>query len=101
MKHTLGPWLVRYTAYQDGKGGTAEYSVVHYRNELPYSETKDEFIARNLTEGDARLIAAAPEMLKALLCINAVLNQNKTFPEDLEYIQRVANDAINKAVGEE
>ena len=73
MKYTLGPWLVRY----------------------------DEFIARNLTAGDARLIAAAPEMLAALLCINAVLNQNKTFPEDLEYIQRVANDAINKAVGEE
>ena len=45
--------------------------------------------------------ATEEEILEALICIKAMRNQNKTFPKDLEYIQRVANDAINKAVGKE
>ena len=66
MKHTAGPWIVRYTARTDGID-TQRYDVVHYRNEYPHNETTDEFICSNVKgEANARLIAAAPELLDAL-----------------------------------
>ena len=57
---TPKPWIRRYTATQDGHGGSSEFSVVHYK------ERGDEYVCRNVrSEGDAGLIAAAPFLLES------------------------------------
>ena len=87
--HTPGPWKVsrRFDVYQDtqtpGVGGTFIASTKGV-SELPES-------VNEVCEADARLIAAAPELLKALqdiLIFDSALSQEN------------ARAAIRKATGE-
>jgi len=87
--HTPGPWKVsrRFDVYQDtqtlGVGGTFIASTKGI-SELPES-------VNEVCEADAKLIAAAPELLKALqdiLIFDSVLSQEN------------ARAAIRKATGE-
>ena len=96
MKNTPGPWEADLTGkyYQPCVRHNGMIVCLMPKMPINMGGVDERFY-------DSHLIAAAPEMLEALLCINAVLNQNKTFPKDLEYIQRVANDAINTVVGKE
>ena len=52
-KHTPGPWTTKFDGTQDG---FAEYAIV----------SNDEYIAHLVTEANARLIAAAPDLVAAL-----------------------------------
>jgi hypothetical protein len=87
--HTPGPWKVsrRFDVYQDtqtpGVGGTFIASTKGV-SELPES-------VNQVCEADAKLIAAAPELLKALrdiLIFDSALSQEN------------ARAAIRKAIGE-
>jgi len=87
--HTPGPWKVsrRFDVYQDtqtpGVGGTFVASTKGI-SELPES-------VNEVCEADAKLIAAAPELLKALqdiLIFDSALSQEN------------ARAAIRKAIGE-
>jgi hypothetical protein len=87
--HTPGPWKVsrRFDVYQDtqtpGVGGTFVASTKGI-SELPES-------VNEVCEADAKLIAAAPELLKALqdiLIFDSALSQEN------------ARAAIRKATGE-
>jgi hypothetical protein len=87
--HTPGPWKVsrRFDVYQDtqmpGVGGTFVASTKGI-SELPES-------VNQVCEADAKLIAAAPELLKALqdiLIFDSALSQEN------------ARSAIRKAIGE-
>jgi hypothetical protein len=87
--HTPGPWKVsrRFDVYQDtkkpGVGGTFIASTKGV-SELPES-------VNQVCEADAKLIAAAPELLKALqdiLIFDSALSQEN------------ARAAIRKATGE-
>ena len=86
--HTPGPWKVsrRFDVYQDtqvpGVGGTFVASTKGI-SELPES-------VNQVCEADARLIAAAPDLLKALqdiLIFDSALSQEN------------ARAAIRKAIG--
>ena len=87
--HTPGPWKVsrRFDVYQDtqtpGVGGTF-IATTKGISELPES-------VNQVCEADAKLIAAAPELLKALqdiLIFDSALSQEN------------ARAAIRKAIGE-
>jgi hypothetical protein len=87
--HTPGPWKVsrRFDVYQDtqtlGVGGTFVASTKGI-SELPES-------VNEVCEADAKLIAAAPDLLKALqdiLIFDSALSQEN------------ARAAIRKAIGE-
>ena len=89
MSHTPGPWKVsrRFDVYQDtqtpGVGGTF-IATTKGVSELPES-------VNQVCEADAKLIAAAPELLKALqdiLIFDSALSQEN------------ARAAIRKATGE-
>ena len=68
MSHTTGPWIPRYqfkTVPRNEGHDIREISVVHYDKRKPA-----EYICRKvLTEDDACLIAAAPDLLDALYSI--------------------------------
>jgi hypothetical protein len=87
--HTPGPWTVkrRFDVYQDtktpGVGGTF---IASTKGQWPLPESINQ-----VCEADAKLIAAAPELLKALqdiLIFDSALSQEN------------ARAAIRKATGE-
>ena len=93
-KHTPGPWTV--TA--DGAGWYIEcspergHSVAYIRAEIG---DEDQDTSDDEKESNARLIAAAPELLEALkLIANA---ENSAL--DLAYCKGIARAAITKATG--
>ena len=84
-KHTLGPWVFvdQNTVLSENDGNIAEISY-----------------AGGVSENcNAQLTAAAPDMLNALEMIRAMLGQKITFVE-LEYMKKLATEAIKKARGE-
>jgi hypothetical protein len=81
--HTPGPWELR-------QSGRDYWFIDHEQGGESYTLTKLE----NWTnEADARLIAAAPDLLAALQKIDA------NAAESVEWIRRVAREAISKATG--
>ena len=93
--HTPGPWTVkrRFDVYQDtqtpGVGGTFVASTKGM-SELPES-------VNQVCEADAKLIAAAPELLESLESL--IKWHDLQYPPSCETI-RLANLAIRKAKGE-
>jgi hypothetical protein len=91
--HTPGPWSPVANFHQTGRICDDEGNVVA---EIPYHQ--DKWSAQN-----ARLIAAAPEMLEALeMMIEVVENSNLTSSQGYIYnaIIPAMYDALKKARGE-
>ena len=80
--HTPGPW-------QQGDGYNAHTTTVHIKSTL---------IAKAETEADARLIAAAPDLLEALKFLIDMDVAYQRGPRVEEAVE-VAREAIAKATG--
>lgn len=90
-KHTPGPWVVESSGLVKGNGGLNDVA-------LPYTY-RDE---PALTEANARLLAAAPELLEALEVITGLL---KEMDRDRKLsigssVWALMNNALIKARGE-
>ena len=88
-KHTPGPWRYEYGAvYTTDKDGVNVRLLLADRN-TPDTEPTER-------DSNLRLAAAAPDLLIALKGIAAALNQNHTFPADIEAARIFAAAAISK-----
>jgi hypothetical protein len=94
-KHTPGPWEVKPYAWQRGnvsvfapKFGRAPYGAC-----VAYTPCSDGVGGAEGALANARLIAAAPELLEAL--------KRLLTDEDYPQAERVARAAIAKATGEQ
>lgn len=86
--HTPGPWLTE----RNQQGGIAVVGV----NDL--TGINEINVANAWYESDARLIAAAPDLLAALLAIRAVAGQHHDAPYgDWRVVDDCARLAIDKA----
>jgi RNase P/RNase MRP subunit p30 len=105
INHTPGPWRVRTTTRQDGKGGFKVYDVVTKHIGLRITQLKG---LSPKIRANANLIAAAPEMLEALKearedledIINATGNNQPYTPDELISnfkALNLINVVINKA----
>lgn len=89
-RHTPGPWAVSTTRYRTGNieitksGGDAVLAVV-------------QFISEDVTEANARLIAAAPELLSAFKYLFEYVKSEQLHLEtaDREYFENL----LTKATG--
>jgi hypothetical protein len=90
MKHTQGPWVVD----PDTK---SKLKVVCNR---PYggiiAEATNWWVDTESAEANARLIAAAPDMLVAIKGAIAALTQNKTYPADIVAAVTWLKSAVSK-----
>ena len=98
VKHTEGPWQFHCCEHDDGRNNGSVFSKRGHSGmcycvcKAPQYQAKDQWIA------DARLIAAAPDMLAALeRCLEVFVNQG--WEDDL-IAAKEARAAISKAKGE-
>ena len=108
-KHTPGPWKVDSFDWE-GRPDAVDNDVEYFSTIYGLTEKGAEFIiadmcgvpsgiyAKSTGQADARLIAAAPEMLEALIAVMDVI-PFATNPIDSEIHQR-AYAVIRKAKGE-
>lgn len=92
IEHTPGPWRLEYHATQEGKGGTMENWVIggdgHLIIKLPaWSKVQ---------QANARLIAAAPDLLDAL---ESVIDRGDADSVFATPVLKKAREAIAKARG--
>lgn len=97
--HTPGPW--RFALGKDNSGDDEDATLGSI---VTTSELGDFHIARVWSDGpapnaDARLIAAAPEMLEALRATELLLNGSQPTAMERGTIIRMARAAIDKAEG--
>lgn len=99
-KHTPGPWISHKADDLHGH----DHFVMTASGFLGYLPKESEGGGVQLfTEQDARLIAAAPELLEALIAANAELEMWRAgFPNhsDSEEVAVMIDEAISKATGE-
>jgi len=88
MKHTPGPWYpVEYAGYFDVQNGPL-YSDTSVSN-IEYDEN---------AEANAKLMAAAPDLLDALIEARDFINSLVIeFPNDYEILTKI-DAAINKSI---
>jgi len=99
MTHTPGPWNADgYHVRQNGQGGTRMIADVCYTG--PHHTPPDEYpkSCRIADEANARLIAAAPELLEALRECLSIIGKDPRWEWVKTY--RQAHDAIAKATSE-
>ena len=84
-QYTPGPWVVDYS-HPDWVEGTTIWA-----NDVVIAHAVAD--QHHQTEANARLISAAPDLLAALQKIDA------NAAESVEWIRRVAREAISKATG--
>lgn len=94
-KHTKGPWIVDDRDIVDDEGYTI---AVAKRVTDHFSDNLDE-VDSIATEANARLIAAAPEMLEQLKYCTEVLKN--WMPEKAKTLTEECERLINKAEGKE
>lgn len=96
MKHTPGPWVIDANPFEvwisKGPGHGLVCHCAPYCPPSPNSEQGQEFVA------NARLIAAAPELLEALKGILEIGKRDTTNPKYDGYYE-TARAAIAKAEG--
>jgi len=107
-KHTPGPWL---------RKGHCVYALMHHAYVKGVEQFKNRFSVNVMfdrdchikeAEANARLIAAAPELLDALVMARAIVAMYGGTPDPMDpyadqiqvAIQKQIADAINKATGE-
>lgn len=101
FKGTKGNWKIGNNfsnVVTDEKTERASYSEENYMSELKYYGGY--LICESVSKkADAKLIAAAPEMLKALDRINNIIYENSISVGSEEYfeIRSLCNDLIKKA----
>ena len=93
MKHTPGPWQA--VKWDDNADDVVGWSVVDSEGAmLPESEMTGDI---EEAEANARLIAAAPDLLEALKICIEVLEDSGNYPWTLEDVK----EAVAKATGEQ
>lgn len=105
-KHTPGPWMVSFDATRYAIHQCEEINGVQHRRTpiafVPKFTKNDSFPAeehRTILQ-DARLIAAAPELLEALrICASQSTGPDWTPGQALGFIRQHAHAAIAKATG--
>ena len=91
--HTKGPWEFRPLTGEDSRGmgyihgGPVDACIAH---------TGDSSLWTSENEANARLIAAAPEMLEAL---QAIANGEGVYGAQAHEYKQIARAAISKATG--
>ena len=100
MTHTPGPWFVGSSPDMDGESG--EYGPAVYDSEVGVFAVIDgepETVAQPYLEADACLIAAAPDMLAALLAFERATQLNNVCNDDpsasLEWMD-ASDDAVSR-----
>jgi hypothetical protein len=101
MTHTPGPWTPWQAAKADGKRGKLGVwevkSVADVEAGFAHRNIVGE--ASGLTEEEARLIAAAPELLAALKQIARITDHKTHSKIERNFIAKTARAAIAKAEG--
>jgi hypothetical protein len=104
MKHTPGPWVwdgvdESYGSFEAEvlKGANGDL-VIRLEDDYPGYPECGEHLIMDMNSEDARLIAAAPELLEALKQLNSALN----FSDPIKYNEKITFsgmflDACNKA----
>lgn len=102
FKGTPGPWKLTYHLYDNGIGGCTETIgtdsnswIAEAKGTHVFNGTADEVLA------NAQLIAAAPELLEALMFCQSVIAKQGMFDLSERMAYDKATEAINKALGKE
>ena len=90
--HTKGPWT-----FSEAQG--MHHVILSETHLERIAETSSLGLDADTEESNARLIAAAPDLLAACKGALAALSQSKTFPADVEYAIWCLSHAIAKAEG--
>lgn len=101
MSHTIGPWRVMHATSQERDAMRIIYSADLQRVAVIPDV---EFAAQREAIGDARLIAAAPDLLHALRLMlreHDALQLAEGSTEDRWTAATIARAAINKAEGKQ
>lgn len=88
-KHTPGPWVARADGPANWVIRSVDYGDIVHRNCYPNPKVD------TTTEADARLIAAAPDLLEA--CMAARYDTHT--PEGITEANKLIKAAIEKALG--
>jgi len=96
--HTPGPWKADgYMVRQDGSSGSRMIADICYTGPHHTPESEYPRSCRIVDEANARLIAAAPEMLEALEAADQSLADDGYFTDD--HARQIVLRAITKAKG--
>ena len=98
---TPGPWFVSMRPDQDEEGWTGPAVYDRVGGVFAVVDEEPETIACPFREADARLIAAAPDLLAATEALLAVLDTWPVSSEELEAVYRSAVAAVDRAKGRE
>ena len=97
--HTPGPWEWVGAEIDSKYCGPPAYGVVMESRVSCGAYCQGGQVELDVSDADARLIVAAPDLLRAAKAAVAALNQPKTYPGDIGNATRWLNDAIAKAEG--
>ena len=87
-KHSPGPWMV-------AQYGKYKRAIMGATLALPIAVVRADPLSKDVNDSNARLIAAAPDLLEALQYILVAHG------EQLDHAFAMAQDAIAKATGEQ
>src|SRR5271156_3480565 len=94
-QHTPGPWTYTYAPYTTQDGKELPAFEIHGEGEKVCDTVEDQPIEAQ--EGNARLIAAAPELLEALEFVTAQLGEMANYLEGCrDEPETEANEALEK-----
>lgn len=91
--HTPGPWLL------DGSIDAMNLDVVYISGRIAMLECENDEISDDQLMANARMIAAAPDMLAALITLVWQMDRMDNLPEPAEDMLAHARAAITKATG--
>lgn len=97
-KHTPGPWVIE--EWDSDYGPTGDFSIFQSDEEevrMPIASVQAAFNGKN-TQANARLIAAAPDLLEAAMSLKDVCNRPSAARTRAE-AWRALDKAIAKATG--